>query len=80
VLAGSAPNCFEQKDISPHQPLRILEIHYRSAWLLMHRARAAMRDGSLSHMVGSAGQQERKNAGHKNVVRTLFECGGSAPH
>lgn len=82
-----------KKGISAHQLHRILEITYKSAWFLAHRIREAMRDGSLSPLGGSGkvveadetfigrlkGQPKaRAGWGHKNVVLTLVERGGSA--
>lgn len=82
-----------KKGISSHQLHRTLEIQYKSAWFLAHRIREAMRDGKLSPMGGSGkvveadetfigrlqGQQKlRAGWGHKNVVLTLVERGGSA--
>ncbi len=82
-----------KKGISAHQLHRTLEIQYKSAWFLAHRIREAMRDGKLSPMGGSGkvveadetfigrlqGQMKAKGGwGHKNVVLTLVERGGSA--
>jgi putative transposon-encoded protein len=37
-----------KKGISAHRLHRTLEITYKSAWLLMHRVREAMRDGNVA--------------------------------
>jgi len=83
-----------KKGISAHQLHRILEITYKSAWFLAHRIREAMRDGKLAPMGGSGkivesdetyigrleGQPKPRKGGtgHKNIVLTLVERGGSA--
>ena len=85
--------CSSKKGISAHQLSRTLEIDYKSAWFLAHRIREAMRTGGLAPMGGSGktveidetfvgrleGQPKRPVGwGHKNVVLTLVERGGSA--
>lgn len=82
-----------KKGISAHQLHRILEVTYKSAWFLAHRIREAMRDGSLAPMGGPGGIVEsdetfignlpgvprnKGGTGHKSVVLTLVERGGSA--
>jgi transposase-like protein len=81
-----------KKGISAHQLHRILEVTYKTAWFLAHRIREAMRDGKLSPMGGSGkvvevdetfignikGVRRERGTGHKNVVLTLVERGGSA--
>jgi transposase-like protein len=82
-----------KKGFSAHQLHRTLKVTYKTAWFMMHRIREAMRTGGLAPMGGGGkvvevdetyigrlkGQPKRKSgAGHKNVVVTLVERGGSA--
>src|SRR6266481_1558641 len=82
-----------KKGVSAHQIHRSLGISYKSAWFMMHRLREALRTGGLAPMRGAGkvveidetfigvleGQPKRKHGwGHKNVVLTLVERGGSA--
>jgi transposase-like protein len=83
-----------KKGISAHQLHRTLNIGYEAAWFMAHRIREAMRLGGLSPMGGSGkivesdetyfgrleGQAKPKKGGtgHKNIVLTLVERGGSA--
>ncbi len=81
-----------KKGCSAHQLHRTLQITYKSAWFLAHRIREAMRDRSLAPMGGGGvpveadetyiGRQEGHSGaagfGHKNMVLTLVERGGSA--
>jgi transposase-like protein len=81
-----------KKGVSAHQLHRILEITYKSAWFLCHRIREAMRTGALSPMGGAGaiveidetyigkkdGFEVRRGTGHKHIVLTLVERGGSA--
>jgi hypothetical protein len=69
-----------------------LEVDYKSAWFLAQRIREAMRDGVLAPMGGAGkivetdetfigritGVPYSRGTGHKNVVLTLVERGGSA--
>ncbi|MEA2861363.1 MAG: hypothetical protein QOC72_3402 [Methylobacteriaceae bacterium] len=85
--------CSSKKGISSHQLHRILGVTYKTAWFLTHRIREAMRDGSLAPMGGAGGVVEvdetfignlrgvprkKGGTGHKHVVLTLVERGGSA--
>jgi transposase-like protein len=81
-----------KKGVSAHQLHRILEITYKSAWFLCHRIREAMRTGALAPMGGAGaiveidetyigkkeGAEVRRGTGHKHIVLTLVERGGSA--
>jgi transposase-like protein len=84
--------CASKKGVSAHQVHRILGVTYKTAWFLCHRIREALRSGDLSPMggVGSIveidetfiGRKEgavvKQGVGHKHVVLTLVERGGSA--
>lgn len=85
--------CASKKGVSSHQLHRVLEVTYKTAWFMAHRIREAMRSGDLSPMGGGGGiveidetfigrlegQPKRKDGwGHKNVVLTLVQRGGSA--
>ncbi len=81
-----------KKGISSHQMHRMLGISYKSTWFMMHRLREAMRVGPLAPMGGNGaivevdetffglreGAKKGGGTGHKNVVLTLVERGGSA--
>jgi transposase-like protein len=81
-----------KKGISAHQLHRTLEITYKSAWFLAMRIREAMRDGTLAPMGGAGsiieadetfygqveGEPKRRGTGHKHVILSLIERGGSA--
>jgi len=82
-----------KKGVSAHQIHRSLDISYKSAWFMMHRLREAMRPTSTTPLGGTGkvvevdetfigrleGQPKAKAGwGHKNVVLTLVERGGSA--
>jgi transposase-like protein len=83
--------CCSKKGCSSHQLHRILGITYKAAWFLSHRIREAMRDGSLAPIGGSGkvveadetfigrkkGFPKRPGVGHKMVVVSLVERGGS---
>jgi transposase-like protein len=84
--------CSSKKGISSHQLHRILECQYKSAWFLAHRIREALRDGSLAPMGGLGGvveidetfigrregvEKAKAGFGHKNIVLSLVERGGS---
>ncbi len=84
--------CSSKKGISSHQLHRILECQYKSAWFLAHRIREALRTGELAPMGGPGGiveidetfigrkegvEKARAGFGHKNVVLSLVERGGS---
>jgi transposase-like protein len=81
-----------KKGVSAHQVHRMLDISYKSTWFMMHRLREAMRQGDLAPMGGAGsiveidetfiGRKEgavvKQGVGHKHVVLTLVERGGSA--
>jgi hypothetical protein len=82
-----------KKGVSSHQLHRALGVTYKTAWFLSHRIREAMRVGGLMPMGGDGKVVEadetyigrvtgmpksRGGSGHKNVVLTLVERGGSA--
>jgi transposase-like protein len=83
--------CSSKKGVSAHQIHRILGVTYKTAWFLMHRLREAMRVGDLAPMGGAGsiveidetfiGRKEgavvKQGVGHKHVVLTLVERGGS---
>jgi transposase-like protein len=80
-----------KKGVSAHQIHRILDVTYKTAWFLCHRIREAMRGGDLAPMGGAGsiveidetfiGRKEgavvKQGVGHKHVVLTLVERGGS---
>jgi hypothetical protein len=81
-----------KKGVSAHQLHRTLQITYEAAWFMAHRIRESMRAGGLSPMGGGnkiievdetffgrkEGMKKARGIGHKNVVLTLVERGGSA--
>jgi transposase-like protein len=81
-----------KKGISAHQIHRTLKVTYKTAWFMMHRIREAMRTGGLAPMGGGGktvevdetyigrlkGRPKAKGTGHKNIVLTLVERGGTA--
>lgn len=81
-----------KKGVSAHQLHRTLGVTYKSAWFLAHRIREAMRSGGLLPPLGGNGKtveadetfigniknvRRGRGTGHKNVVLTLVERGGS---
>jgi transposase-like protein len=80
-----------KKGVSAHQVHRMLGVSYKSTWFMMHRLREAMRQGDLAPMGGAGsiveidetfiGRKEgavvKQGVGHKHVVLTLVERGGS---
>jgi transposase-like protein len=84
--------CASKKGVSTRQIQRMLQCSMKTAWFLTHRIREAMRSGDLSPLGGGGGTVEcdetfvgnipgvQRNAGtgHKFVVLTLVERGGSA--
>jgi transposase-like protein len=84
--------CASKKGVSAHQIHRTLGVTYKTAWFLCHRIREALRSGDLSPMGGLGsivevdetfiGRKEgavvKQGVGHKHVVLTLVERGGSA--
>jgi transposase-like protein len=81
-----------KKGVSAHQLHRRIQITYEAAWFMAHRIRESMRAGDLSPMGGGnkivevdetffgrrEGVPKARGIGHKNVVLTLVERGGSA--
>jgi transposase-like protein len=81
-----------KKGISSHQLHRTLKVTYKTAWFMTHRLREAMRVGDLAPMGGSGsaveadetyfgqikGEPKRRGTGHKHVILSLVERGGSA--
>jgi transposase-like protein len=81
-----------KKGVSAHQVHRMLKISYKSAWFMCHRLREAMRPDSMSPLGGPGGivesdetyigrlegRKKARGTGHKNMVLTLVERGGSA--
>jgi transposase-like protein len=84
--------CASKKGVSAHQIHRTLGVTYKTAWFLCHRIREALRSGDLAPMGGAGsivevdetfiGRKEgavvKQGVGHKHVVLTLVERGGSA--
>jgi transposase-like protein len=81
-----------KKGVSAHQVHRMLGISYKSTWFMMHRLREAMRPAVTTPLGGNGKAVEvdetfignikhvrkARGTGHKNVVLTLVERGGSA--
>lgn len=85
--------CSSKTGISAHQVMRVLEVQYKTAWLLARRIRESMAAGSFPPIGGERATvevdetfigtkyQKPKNVrgyAHKNAVPTLVERGGSA--
>ena len=84
--------CSSKKGFSANQLHRTLGVTLKTAWFMGHRIREALRSGDLSPMGGSGsivevdetfiGRKEgavvKQGVGHKHVVLTLVERGGSA--
>jgi transposase-like protein len=83
--------CSSKKGISSNQLHRTLGVTLKTAWFMSHRLREAMRPASLAPMGGPGEIVEvdetfigclegvpKGGSGHKNVVLTLVERGGSA--
>jgi transposase-like protein len=85
--------CSSKKGISSNQLSRTLGVTLKTAWFMSHRIREAMRVVGIEPMGGPSqavevdetfiGRQEgqpkrRAGGGHKNVVLSLVERGGSA--
>jgi len=84
--------CSSKKGISSNQLHRTLGVTLKTAWFMSHRIRLAMHTVGLPPMGGNGGTVEvdetyygqiegepkRKGTGHKHVVLTLVERGGSA--
>jgi transposase-like protein len=81
-----------KKGISSHQLMRMLDVTYKTAWFMSHRLREAMRVIGMGPLGGSGktvevdetffgqvkGEPKRRGTGHKHVVLSLIERGGSA--
>jgi transposase-like protein len=90
-LAAAYLICSSKKGISSHQLHRTLGITYKSAWFLSHRIRFAMSSegGGLMGSGGGVveadetyigrkpGKKMRPGAGHKHMVFSLVERGGT---
>ena len=84
--------CSSKKGISAHQLHRMLGITYKSAWFMCHRIREAMAPTDKAPPIGGKGKHveadetyigkkanrpKRRGTGHKRVVVSLVERGGS---
>lgn len=81
-----------KKGISAHQLHRTLKVTYKTAWFMAHRIREAMRPAELMPMGGGGeiieadetfygqikGEPKRRGTGHKHVILSLIQRGGSA--
>jgi transposase-like protein len=81
-----------KKGISSNQLHRVLGVSLKSAWFMSHRIREAMRVVGMEPLGGSGkivevdetffgqvkGEPKRRGTGHKHVVLSLIERGGSA--
>ncbi len=79
-----------KKGMSAHQLHRMLDVHYQTAWFMMHRLREAMRSGDLAPMGGpgtiieidetfignKADMPKHRGFAHKHAVLSLVERGG----
>jgi hypothetical protein len=84
--------CSSKKGISSNQLHRVLGISLKSAWFMSHRLREAMRVIGMDPMGGTGkaveadetffgqvkGEPKRRGVGHKHVVLSLVERGGSS--
>jgi transposase-like protein len=84
--------CSSKKGISSNQLHRVLGVSLKSAWFMSHRIREAMRVVGIEPMGGAGkavevdetffghvkGEPKRRGTGHKHVVLSLIERGGSA--
>jgi transposase-like protein len=84
--------CSSKKGFSANQLHRTLGVTLKTAWFIGHRIREAMRIGALAPMGGAGsiveidetfigtkeGAEVKRGTGHKRVVLTLVERGGSA--
>jgi len=84
--------CSSKKGISSNQLHRTLGVTLKTAWFMSHRIRLAMQTVGLPPLGGNGatveadetyfgqieGEPKRKGTGHKHVVLTLIERGGSA--
>jgi transposase-like protein len=84
--------CASKKGISSNQLHRTLGVSLKSAWFMSHRLREAMRAVGMEPMGGAGktvevdetffgqvkGEPKRRGTGHKHVVLSLIERGGSS--
>ena len=84
--------CSSKKGISSNQLHRVLGVSLKSAWFMSHRIREAMRVVGMEPLGGSGktvevdetffgqvkDEPKRRGTGHKHVVLSLIERGGSA--
>jgi transposase-like protein len=84
--------CSSKKGISSNQLNRTLGVTLKTAWFMSHRIREAMRIVGVEPMGGAGaiveadetffgqikGEPKRKGTGHKHVVLSLIERGGSS--
>jgi transposase-like protein len=84
--------CSSKKGVSSNQLHRSLGVSLKTAWFMSHRIREAMRVVGVEPMGGAGkyveadetfygqveGEPKRKGTGHKHVVLSLIERGGSA--
>ena len=84
--------CSSKKGISSNQLHRTLGVTLKTAWFMSHRIREAMRVVGVGPLGGSGavveadetfygqveGEPKRRGTGHKHVILSLIERGGSA--
>ena len=84
--------CSSKKGISSNQLHRTLGVTLKTAWFMSHRIREAMRVTGVGPLGGSGavieadetfygqieGEPKRRGTGHKHVILSLIERGGSA--
>jgi transposase-like protein len=84
--------CSSKKGISSNQLHRTLGVTLKTAWFMAHRIRLAMKTVGLGPMGGSGvvieadetfygqveGEPKRRGTGHKHVILSLIERGGSS--
>jgi len=84
--------CSSKKGISSNQLHRTLGVTLKTAWFMSHRIREAMRVVGVGPMGGAGavieadetfygqieGEPKRRGTGHKHVILSLIERGGSA--
>lgn len=84
--------CSSKKGVSSNQLHRSLGVSLKTAWFMSHRIREAMRVVGMGPMGGAGavvevdetfygqvkGEPKRRGTGHKHVVLSLIERGGSA--
>jgi len=80
--------CISKKGVSALQMKRTLDVHYKTAWYLCHRIRAAMHEANPKLLSGTVEADEtwvggkRKNVGsgykgNKTIVAGVIERGGN---